>query len=135
MRHESGRRGLPRVRGRGREWNRCGKTGITTAGQPKTPCQKGGKRKSANEGNTYDQDTDFWLKDASFLRMKYLTVSYTLPKNQFYNKVFDDIRFYVSGTNLFVLSKFNNKYYHPEIGNGNAYPVMRTISFGVNVKF
>ena len=41
----------------------------------------------------------------------------------------------MSATNLFVLSKFNNKYYDPEIGHGNAYPVMRTISFGVDVKF
>lgn len=119
----------------GVEWNRMWKEWYYDSWTPETPNASLPKRKSANEGNTYDQYTDFWLKDASFLRMKYLTVSYTLPKNQFYNKVFDDIRFYVSGTNLFVLSKFNNKYYDPEIGHGNAYPVMRTISFGVDVKF
>lgn len=119
----------------GVEWNRMWKDWYYDSWTPETPNASLPKRKSANEGNTYDQYTDFWLKDASFLRMKYLTVSYTLPKNQFYNKVFDDIRFYVSGTNLFVLSKFNNKYYDPEIGHGNAYPVMRTISFGVDVKF
>lgn len=119
----------------GVEWNRMWKNWYNDSWTPENPNASLPKRKSANQGKTYDEYTDFWLKDASFLRMKYLTVSYTLPKNQFYNKVFDDIRFYMSATNLFVLSKFNNKYYDPEIGHGNAYPVMRTISFGVDVKF
>ena len=119
----------------GVEWNRMWRNWYYDSWTPDTPDASLPRRKSANEGNTYDQSTDFWLKDASFLRMKYLTISYTLPKNQFYNKVFDSIRLYASGTNLFVISKFNNKYYDPEIGHGNAYPVMRTISFGVDVKF
>ena len=73
----------------GVEWNRMWKEWYYDSWTPETPNASLPKRKSANEGNTYDQYTDFWLKDASFLRMKYLTVSYTLPKNQFYNKVFD----------------------------------------------
>ena len=119
----------------GVEWNRMWRPWYNDSWTPENPNASLPKRKNVDARKTYDEYTDFWLKDASFLRLKYLTVSYTLPKGQFYNKVFENIRFYMSGTNLFVLSKFNNDYYDPEIGGGNAYPVMRTISFGVDVKF
>ena len=56
-----------------------------------------------------------------------------LPKNQFYNKLFDNVRLFVTGSNLFVWSSF--KYYDPELEHGNAYPIMRSFNFGVDVKF
>ena len=67
------------------------------------------------------------------MRLKYLTLSYDLPKNQFYNKFFDNVRLFVSGTNLFCWSNF--KYYDPGLGNGNDYPIMRSFNFGIDVKF
>ena len=69
------------------------------------------------------------------MRLKYLTLSYNLPKGTVFDKVFENVRLYATGTNLFILSGFNNKYYDPEIGNGNAFPVLRSISFGVDLKF
>jgi hypothetical protein len=48
--------------------------------------------------------------------------------------MFENVRLFVTGTNLFVLSGFN-KYYDPEIGGGNAFPVLRSFNFGVDVKF
>ncbi len=117
----------------GVEWNRMWRNWYYDSWTPETPNASLPLRKHNNY--TYDEYTDFWLKDASFLRMKYLTASYTLPTGQFYNKVFDSIRLYASATNLFVISKFNSRYYDPEIGGHNSYPVMRTISFGIDVKF
>lgn len=69
------------------------------------------------------------------MRLKYLTLSYDLPKNQFYSKIFDNIRIFFTGTNLFVLSSFNKNYYDPEIGDGTSYPIMRSFNFGIDVKF
>lgn len=89
---------------------------------------------SANVPSTYrDKDSQFWYKKTNFMRLKYITLSYDLPKNQFYNKFFDNIRLFVSGTNLFCWSSF--KYYDPGLGNGNDYPIMRSFNFGVDVKF
>ena len=65
--------------------------------------------------------------------MKYLTLSYDLPKNMCYNKVFDNVRLFFTGTNLFVWSHF--KYYDPELGGGNDFPVMRSFNFGIDVSF
>jgi TonB-linked SusC/RagA family outer membrane protein len=117
----------------GVEWNRMWEKWYSDSWTPENPNATLPRRVSANTSNTYSMNSDFWLKDASFMRLKYLTLSYDLPKGMFYNKVFEGIRVFVSGTNLFVLSKFN-KYYDPEIGGGNSFPVLRSISFGVNVK-
>lgn len=89
---------------------------------------------SASVPSTYrDTDSQFWYKKTNFMRLKYITLSYDLPKNQFYNKFFDNIRLFVSGTNLFCWKSF--KYYDPGLGNGNDYPVMRSFNFGIDVQF
>ena len=46
----------------------------------------------------------------------------------------EKVRFYATGSNLFVLSKF--KLWDPELaGNGLGYPNQRVINVGVNVSF
>ena len=119
----------------GVEWNRMWKKWYNDSWTPENQNATLPKRISNNNAKTYETASSYWLKDASFMRLKYLTVSYDLPKNQFYNKLFDNVRFFVTGTNLFVLSSFNKNYYDPEIGNGNAFPILRSVNLGVDVKF
>lgn len=119
----------------GVEWNRMWKKWYNDSWTPENQNATLPKRISSNNAKTYETASSYWLKDASFIRLKYLTVSYDLPKNQFYNKLFDNVRFFVTGTNLFVLSSFNKNYYDPEIGNGNAFPILRSVNLGVDVKF
>ena len=119
----------------GVEWNRMWKKWYNDSWTPENQNATLPKRISSNNAKTYETASSYWLKDASFMRLKYLTVSYNLPKNQFYNKLFDNVRFFVTGTNLFVLSSFNKNYYDPEIGNGNAFPILRSVNLGVDVKF
>lgn len=80
--------------------------------------------------NTYL--SSFWLRDASFIRLKYLNIGYTIP-DRLYKKVVNRVKVYFTGTNLFVLSKFS--YYDPEISQGFYYPVMRSFNFGIDVTF
>lgn len=119
----------------GVEWNRMWKKWYNDSWTPENQNATLPKRISSNNAKTYETASSYWLKDASFMRLKYLTVSYDLPKNQFYNKLFDNVRFFVTGTNLFVLSSFNKNYYDPEIGNGNAFPILPILNLGVDVKF
>lgn len=119
----------------GVEWNRMWNQWYYDSWTPETPNATLPKRISSNSEKTYNIESSFWLKNADFMRLKYLTVSYDLPKGQFYNSVFDNVRLFVTGTNLFVLSSFNKNYYDPEIGGGNAFPVLRSWNFGINVKF
>ena len=116
------------------EWNRMWSEWYDNSWTPENPNAMLPKQVSANVPSTYrDKDSQFWYRSTNFLWLKYLTISYDLPKNQFYNKIFDNVRVFVTGSNLFCLSHF--KYYDPELESGNAYPIMRSFNFGIDVKF
>lgn len=86
---------------------------------------------------TYQNINDFrnstyWLSDASFFRMKNVELSYSVSNGSW---VVKNVKFYVRGTNLFVLSKI--KELDPEVINAGVdnYPVFRTVTGGVSVSF
>ena len=116
------------------EWNRMYAGWYDDSWTPENPNASLPRMVSTNVPSSYrDTDSQFWYKRSNFMRLKYLTLSYDLPKNQFYNKFFENIRVFVTGYNLFCWKSF--KYYDPGLGNGNDYPVMRSFNFGIDVKF
>ena len=117
----------------GVEWNRMWERWYDDSWTPENPNATLPKRKHSDI--SYQETSDFWYVKNNYMRLKYLTLSYDLPKNQFYNKFLDNVRIFFTGTNLFVWSKFNRNYYDPEIGGGNSFPIMRSFNFGVDVKF
>lgn len=80
-------------------------------------------------------DSDFWLKDASFLRLKNLELAYTLPQRWTKKARMNTVRVYVTGNNLFTID--NIKLMDPESNNksGMYYPQQRTYTLGVNISF
>jgi len=91
-------------------------------------------RLSEYEIKNNSQPSTHWLRDGSFVRLKTAEVGYTLPKNLTKKVKVEMMRFYVSGSNLFLWSKF--KMWDPEMaGNGLGYPIQRVINLGLNVKF
>lgn len=80
----------------------------------------------------YDSASDFWVENADFLRLKNLTLGYTLPKSAC-GKVFKNARFYVDAQNLFVLTNYTGS--DPETDSFSAYPNQRTYSLGVELTF
>lgn len=82
--------------------------------------------------NNYQEST-YWLRDGSYLRLKTLEVGYTLP-TKLVNKVhFNKVRVFFIGTNLLTWSAF--KLWDPEMGSstGKAYPLSKNLSLGVSV--
>ncbi len=75
----------------------------------------------------------WWLRNCSFLRLKSAEIGYTLPKKIVSKINVDNLRVYVSGTNLFTFDSF--KVADPEVGSITSYPLQRTINFGVNITF
>lgn len=67
--------------------------------------------------------SSFWLRDASFLKLKNMEIGYR----------FKTLRVYLSGSNLLTFSKF--KHWDPEMGGGSGlkYPTQRVFNVGVNV--
>ena len=74
------------------------------------------------------------MQDGRFLRFKSAEIGYALPK-RFVNKMrMTTCRFYASGTNLLLFSKF--KLWDVEMGgNGLGYPIQRVINLGLNLSF
>ena len=85
--------------------------------------------------NSNNVATSTWfMRNGSFLRLKQMEFGYTVPKRITENIKMNNLRFYVSGTNLLLFSKF--KMWDVEMaGNGLGYPNQRVINFGLNFTF
>lgn len=78
-----------------------------------------------------------YLQNASYLRLKNLTVGYSLPKNLLEKIRLSSLRVYFSAENLFTINKLDVKL-DPEIvdkGGRGAYPMQKIYSFGLNLTF
>lgn len=74
-------------------------------------------------------EMDCTVQNASYLRLSALTLSYTLQPNIARNLKLNNLRFYVTASNLFCITPY--KGYDPEIGDW--YPPTRMFVFGVNI--
>ena len=78
---------------------------------------------------------DFFLSDATFIRLKSFEFGYSFPKKVMSSIGVKSLRLYTSGFNVLTWSK-EIKWSDPEIsGSSLVYPQRRTINIGVNVKF
>lgn len=116
------------------EWNRMWIDCYYDSWTPENPNASLPKKLHKWAGNkTYVQETDFWLKKSSYLRLKNLNVAYTIPQTLYKRFGLDKVQIYFVGTNMFVISKFNKNYYDPEMGYGMSFPIMKSYNFGINV--
>ena len=88
--------------------------------------------------NKNARTSDRFIEDGSYIRLKNITLGYTLPEKITKKALMSSVRFYVSGQNLVTLTKYTGL--DPEISSGigddnNVYPVSRNITFGLNVSF
>jgi len=97
-------------------------------------------RLTNNDPNkNYTNMSDFYLEDGNYLRLKVVTVGYTMPTNLSSKIGADKVRFYLTGENLVTFTKYTG--YDPEIGgqvygvDKGVYPQARSILFGANVQF
>lgn len=83
------------------------------------------------------RNSDFWLRDASYLRMKNVQVSYTIPQSVTGRIGVRNLKFYVNGQNLLTFSKMKD--FDPEKNingvNFYEYPTVKTYTMGINATF
>lgn len=79
--------------------------------------------------------SSYWLRNGNYIRMKNLQIGCTLPRKIINRIGLENIRLYVSGTNLFTISKLNKYGLDPEAPsvNNGYYPQQRVYTFGINV--
>ncbi|MCQ2178982.1 MAG: SusC/RagA family TonB-linked outer membrane protein [Bacteroidales bacterium] len=97
-------------------------------------------RLARNDSNgNYTKPSTFFLEDGSYVRLKSLTLSYNLTdlarKWAHLNDRGSTVTAYVTGENLFTLTKYSGM--DPECGGFDSvkYPVARTISLGVKIAY
>ena len=104
---------------------------------------------ASDSGLILAQPNTRYVQDASYIRLKNLTVDYTFPAHICRKMRIKGLKVYVSGENLWTSSPMF-KYcdnYDPEVinagdsdfrtaeGDGYSYPMLRTVTLGVNLTF
>lgn len=88
--------------------------------------------------NLYFSETTRFLENNSFLRLRSVMLSYSLPKKVIDRLKFSNVMVYVSGTNLFTSTKYRGR--DPESATqiatqGAQYPALKTVQAGIRVNF
>jgi len=81
--------------------------------------------------------SSFWLFDASYFRIKTMTLGYTLPKELTVKWNIQTLRLFLSSNNMFTIKADKRLNFDPEAptSRGNYYPSIRTVSLGLNLNF
>jgi TonB-dependent starch-binding outer membrane protein SusC len=96
----------------------------------------------ANANGNFSKESDFFMEDASYLRIKNFQLGMTLPKEWTRKVGVDELRLFVGGQNLYTFTKYTG--YDPEVGSTDnlvrgldkaAYPRARMLTVGGNFKF
>lgn len=77
--------------------------------------------------------SDHWLYNNHYMRLKNITIGYTLPKNITKKFYIDRLRVYVAANDLFSINNCLDGW-DPETST-HGYPIMKSVMFGVNVNF
>ena len=85
-------------------------------------------------GNHNQRANSFFLKNGNFLRMKNIELSYNLPAALTQKWYMSEVRLFVNANNLITWDKLDGLT-DPESNGSNRYPIMKTVNFGVNIKF
>jgi TonB-linked SusC/RagA family outer membrane protein len=85
-------------------------------------------------GNHNQRLNSFFLKNGSFIRLKNIELSYSIPSQLIRKASMSDCRLYVNALNLVTWDHLSGLC-DPESQGSNRYPIMKSINFGVNIKF
>ncbi len=95
-----------------------------------------------NPGHNWFTASEWFIEDASFLKIRNVQVGYTLPTSLTSRINMQQVRFYANGTNLVTFTDYSG--YTPEISGSSVisdaidtgiYPIPRTVTFGVDLTF
>ena len=99
-------------------------------------------------GNATAVVSDWGVEDGSYIRLNNVTLGYTIPIKDFKKSIFSSARFYVTGSNLAIWTKYSG--YDPDVNSNrnnaafaaltpgmdySSYPRGRRYTFGMNLTF
>ena len=88
---------------------------------------------TTDNNNNFGTTSDWYLEDASFLRLRNITLGYTIPESAIKGA---NLRLFLSAENLFTITNYSGL--DPEVGgkglDTGQYPVSKTFSVGLSLK-
>ena len=103
-----------------------------------TPETPNGRMPKPTIRTSHNHDaSDYWVYDASYVKVKNAQLGFTLPASLGRRVGSDKLRLYLSGQNLMTFTKSKDLVLDPEnpSGRANNYPQVRTVSFGVSASY
>ena len=82
--------------------------------------------------------SDFYYKKAGYIRLKVVSIGYSLPSSILSKVRISQLRVYIAGTNLITIDRLKKYGIDPESPSGLGgyyYPQQKTISAGLNISF
>lgn len=105
---------------------------------PKSPTRYPKYPRLENLGNNIGANTqtsDFWILNAAYLRVKTIQLGYSIPNSILRRINIKGFRIYVQAENPLTFHKYPEGW-DPEINtDGNYYPILKTFTLGLNLKF
>jgi TonB-linked SusC/RagA family outer membrane protein len=98
---------------------------------PQTAATATTPRLSTLKNDNNNVDSDFWMRNGNFFKLRSIEAGYTLPQKGFLKRV-EAIRVFANGTNLFIWDKIEDLEAE-RLSMG--YPLMKTVTFGFKAKF
>lgn len=92
--------------------------------------------------NNNNRASDRFLENGSYLRLKNITLGYTLPEKMLSKIFLSNARFFISAQNILTLTRYSG--FDPEVSgveskaagvDRGSYPMTRTVSFGLDLRF
>ncbi|HTD94197.1 MAG TPA: TonB-dependent receptor [Chitinophagaceae bacterium] len=87
------------------------------------------------QGSPDEIGNSFFIIDGSYVRLKNVEIGYRLPGSLARRIGAKGVRIYANGFNLATWDKLPTKDIDPEVNNETAYPIIKTINFGLNITF
>ncbi|TKK71069.1 TonB-dependent receptor [Ilyomonas limi] len=112
---------------------------IKNAWSPSNPNADIPRVSLSDPNGNFSTTSDWFIEDGSYMRVKNLTLGYTLPATLTERLHLNTLRVYATANNLFTFTNYSG--FDPEVGMDNygidigRYPQARTILFGLNVNF
>ena len=112
---------------------------ILNAWTPENPNSNIPRINASDANGNYGTTSDWYIENGSYLRIKNVTLGYTLPGALTKQVGLNSLRVYVTANNLYTFTKY--KGFDPEVGmdqygiDAGRYPQARSILVGLNVNF
>ena len=94
---------------------------------------KYGRLVNVQSGMQNTEASTLYLFNGNYLKLKNITLGYTLPKELTNKAYIENLRFYISCENVLNITKFPGQ--DPELGASPGYTSLRQFAFGINLSF